>query len=47
MAGFRLLASVILGTLGLYFLYRGKKTESPRLMIWGAGLLVLSYLVYF
>jgi len=46
MAVFKLLGSFIVGTVGLYFLYRGKKTQNPGFMLWGGILLVLSYLVF-
>jgi hypothetical protein len=46
MAAFKLLGSFIVGTLGLYFLWRGKKTQNPRLMIVGAVLLILSYFLF-
>ena len=46
MEGFKLLGSVVFGILGLYFLYRGKKIQSPRLMLLGAVLLVASYFLF-
>lgn len=47
MAGaFKLLGSFIVGTVGLFMMIRGKKTQNTRLMILGAVLLLLSYLIF-
>lgn len=35
--------SVILGTLGIFFLIRGKKTMNPGLMVTGGVLILASY----
>jgi len=44
--GFGMVASIILGLLGTFYLVRGKKTQSPRLMLIGAVLIVLSYVLF-
>ncbi len=41
-----LVLSLVLGTLGLFFLLRGKKTMNPGMMIVGGVLLVLSYVLF-
>jgi len=41
-----LVISLVLGTLGLFFLLRGKKTMNPGMMIVGGILLVLSYVLF-
>lgn len=46
MQAFKLIASLVVGTLGLYFLIRGKRTQNPTWMILGAVLLVASYWVF-
>jgi hypothetical protein len=46
MKAFKMIASLVVGTLGLYFLIRGKKTQDPAKMILGAALLVASYWVF-
>jgi hypothetical protein len=40
------IASFIMGTIGMYLLYRGKKIQEPKLMLWGAALIVLSYFAF-
>jgi hypothetical protein len=42
----KLLGSLVLGSLGLFFLLRGKKTMNPGLMVTGGVLLVLSYILF-
>ncbi len=39
-------ASFIMGTIGTYMLIRGKKIQQPKMMLWGAVLLVLSYFLF-
>ena len=39
-------ASSLMGAVGGYLLYRGKKIEEPKLMLWGAVLIVLSYYLF-
>jgi hypothetical protein len=39
-------ASFIMGTIGTYMLYRGKKTQEPKMMLWGGLLIVLSYFLF-
>jgi hypothetical protein len=41
-----LVVSSIMGTIGAYFLYRGKKIQEPKMMLWGAVLIVLSYFLF-
>jgi hypothetical protein len=38
--------SSIMGLVGSYLLYRGKKIEEPKLMLWGAVLIILSYYLF-
>jgi hypothetical protein len=40
------IASFIMGTVGMYLLYRGKKIQEPKLMLWGAALIILSYFAF-
>jgi ABC-type proline/glycine betaine transport system permease subunit len=46
MGMFKLLASIATGTIGMYLLYRGKKTQNVNMMLWGGGLIVASYVVF-
>jgi hypothetical protein len=39
-------ASSLMGVVGGYLLYRGKKIQEPKLMLWGAVLIVLSYYLF-
>ena len=39
-------ASSLMGLVGGYLLYRGKKIQEPKLMLWGAVLIVLSYYLF-
>jgi len=41
-----LVVSSIMGAIGGYLLYRGKKIQEPKLMLWGAVLIVLSYFLF-
>jgi hypothetical protein len=43
---FKTLGSLVVGLIGGYLLYRGKKTQSPKMMLWGAVLIVLSYYLF-
>ena len=43
---FKILASLVIGTLGMYYLYRGKKTQNIKMILWGAGLTILSYFAF-
>jgi len=45
-SGFKLLGSLVVGTVGLFMLLRGKKTADTRLMVWGGVLMLLSYLLF-
>ena len=38
--------SAILGTLGAYFMYRGKKIQNVNMIIWGGVMIVLSYFLF-
>ncbi len=38
--------SVLMGTIGGYLLYRGKKIQEPKMMLWGGVLIVLSYFLF-
>ena len=46
MAWVEFVVSSIMGTVGGYLLYRGKKIQEPKLMLWGAALIVLSYYLF-
>ena len=39
-------ASLIMGTVGSYMLYRGHKIQNSKMMIWGGVLIVLSYVLF-
>ena len=43
---FKILGSLVVGMLGFYFLIRGKKTQSPKLILLGAVLIVASYYLF-
>ena len=43
---FKILASTIMGILGGYYMYRGKKTQNMKMVLGGAVLIVLSYVVF-
>lgn len=38
--------SALLGTLGAYFMYRGKKIQNVKMIIWGGVMIVLSYFLF-
>jgi len=38
--------SFIMGIVGAYLMYRGKKIQEPKMIIWGGVLIVLSYFVF-
>jgi hypothetical protein len=46
MVWFEFAVSALMGTIGSYLLYRGKKISEPKLMLWGAVLIVLSYFLF-
>ncbi len=43
---FKILASLVIGLLGGYFLWRGKKTDNIKMMLAGAVLTILSYFAF-
>ncbi|HTC22565.1 MAG TPA: hypothetical protein VK859_17040 [bacterium] len=43
---FKILASLVIGFLGTYYMYRGKKTQNIKMILWGVALAVLSYLPF-
>ncbi len=43
---FKILASTVVGLLGGYYMYRGKKTQNFKMILWGAVLIILSYVVF-
>ena len=43
---FKILASTIMGTLGGYYMYRGKKIQNMKMILVGAVLIVLSYFMF-
>jgi hypothetical protein len=38
--------SFIMGTIGAYLMYRGKRIQEPKMILWGGVLIVLSYLLF-
>jgi len=38
--------STIMGLVGGYMMLRGKKIQQPKMILWGAALIVLSYLLF-
>jgi hypothetical protein len=40
------IASFFMGTIGAYLMYRGKKIQQPKMIIWGGALIILSYLLF-
>ncbi len=46
MSMFKILGSFVMGTIGMYMLYRGKKTQNVSMMVWGGVLIVLSYFLF-
>jgi hypothetical protein len=43
---FKMLASSVVGLLGGYYMYRGKKTQSVKMILWGAALIIASYFLF-
>lgn len=43
---FNILAGFTVGIFGGYFMYRGKKTQNVKMMVWGGVLVVLSYYAF-
>jgi len=43
---FKILASTVMGIVGGYMMYRGKKIMNVKMMIWGGALVVLSYFAF-
>ena len=39
-------SSFIMGTIGAYMMYRGKKIQDSKMIIWGGVLIVLSYFLF-
>ncbi len=46
MEGYKLLGSLIVGSVGVYFLVRGKKIGDSRMILGGAVLVILSYFLF-
>ena len=42
----KMFASFIMGLLGMYYMYRGKKTQNTKMILWGAGLTIASYFLF-
>ena len=42
----KILISLVLGILGPWMMWRGKKTMDTKMIIWGALLLVASYFIF-
>ncbi|HVM33362.1 MAG TPA: hypothetical protein VMU88_09535 [bacterium] len=38
--------SILMGTIGAYLMYRGKKIQQPKMILWGGVLIVLSYFLF-
>lgn len=45
-AGMKLIASCVMGSVGFFMLLRGKKIANPSMMVWGGVLMVLSYWLF-
>lgn len=41
-----MIASTLMGTIGGYLMYRGKKIQEPKMILWGGVLIVLSYFLF-
>ncbi|HEY5039167.1 MAG TPA: hypothetical protein VIJ93_08870 [bacterium] len=41
-----IVVSCIMGFIGGYLMLRGKKIQEPKMILWGAALIVLSYLLF-
>jgi hypothetical protein len=39
-------ASILMGTIGGYLMYRGKKIQQPKMIIWGGVLVLLSWWLF-
>ncbi len=39
-------ASFLMGTIGAWMMWRGKKTMQPKMILWGGILIVLSYWIF-
>ncbi len=46
MTMFKILVSLVLGILGPWMMWRGKKNMDTKMIIWGAVLLVASYFIF-
>lgn len=42
----KIIISLVLSLLGSYYFYRGKKTGEIKLILWGIGLFILSYVIF-
>jgi len=41
-----MVVSSIIGILGGYYMYRGKKTQNVKMILWGAGMVIASYFLF-
>jgi len=39
-------ASILMGTIGGYMMYRGKKIQQPKMIIWSGVLILLSWWLF-
>ena len=46
MALVEMVVSSIIGILGGYYMYRGKKTQNVKMILWGAAMVVASYFLF-
>jgi len=46
LALFLMVVSSIVGILGGYYMYRGKKTQNVKMILWGAAMVVASYFLF-
>jgi thiol:disulfide interchange protein len=43
---FKGFVSFLMGTIGAWMMWRGKKTMQPKMILWGGVLIVLSYWLF-
>lgn len=42
----QMVVSSIIGILGGYYMYRGKKTQNVKMILWGAAMVIASYFFF-
>ncbi|HJT23699.1 MAG TPA: hypothetical protein VJ873_03940 [bacterium] len=46
MALVQMMISSVIGMLGGYYMYRGKKTQNVKMILWGAAMVIASYFLF-